>query len=159
LLIILHYNNISGKRLFCGFFTNLLIKEIKMQEVTVIVGSENDKPVLKPLEETLQTLKIDYSIHVYSAHRNLSELLEFLKSNKTKLYITAAGLAAALPGVVSSQVKEPVIGIPLVVGELKGMDALLAILQMPKGVPIATMGIGPQGLINAGLLAGRILGK
>ena len=130
-----------------------------MQEVTVIIGSESDRQLLQPLKEKLSSLNIEYSIHVYSAHRNLTELLEFLKSNQTKIYIAAAGLAAALPGVVSSQVKEPVIGVPLVVGELKGIDALLAILQMPKGVPIATMGIGKQGLINAALLAARILGK
>lgn len=130
-----------------------------MKEVTVIIGSSNDKPLLQPLEDKLNELKIDYEIHVYSAHRNLNELLDFLKNNESKIYIAAAGLAAALPGVVSSQVKEPVIGVPLVVGELKGFDALMAILQMPKGVPIATMGIGKQGLINAALLAGRILKK
>ncbi|MBN2544648.1 MAG: AIR carboxylase family protein [Spirochaetes bacterium] len=130
-----------------------------MDDVTIIIGSKNDMPLLEPLKEKLTELKINYSIKVYSAHRNLIELLDFLKSNKTKVYITAAGLAAALPGVVASQVKEPVIGVPLVVGELKGIDALLSILQMPKDVPIATMGLGKQGLINAGLLAGRILGK
>lgn len=129
-----------------------------MDDITVIIGSENDKPLLKPLEDKLNELKISYSINVYSAHRSLNQLIEFLKGNKTKIYIAAAGLAAALPGVVSSQVKEPVIGVPLVVGELKGLDALMAILQMPKGVPIATMGIGKQGLINAALLAARILG-
>lgn len=130
-----------------------------MEEVTVIIGSENDKSFLEPLEETLKSSGINYSIHVYSAHRNLNELLDFLKKNKTKIYIAAAGLSAALPGVVASQVKEPVIGVPLSVGELKGIDALLSILQMPKDVPIATMGIGKQGLINAGLLASRILGR
>lgn len=130
-----------------------------MNEVTVIIGSENDKPLLAPMEEKLKELNVSYEIFTLSAHRNLPELIEFLKTNKTKVYITAAGLAAALPGVVASQVKEPVIGIPLVVGELGGMDALMSILQMPKGVPLATMGIGKQGVINAALFAGRILGK
>lgn len=130
-----------------------------MEEVTVIIGSENDKSLIEPLKETLKSANINYSIHVYSVHRNLNELLDFLKKNKTKIYIAAAGLSAALPGVIASQVKEPVIGIPLIVGELKGVDALLSILQMPKDVPVATMGIGNQGLINAGLLASRILGK
>lgn len=128
-----------------------------MNEVTIIIGSENDKIIIQPLEEKLNELKIKFSLHVYSAHRNLTELIDFLKKNETKIYITLAGLAAALPGVVASQVKEPVIGVPLAVGELNGIDALLAILQMPKGVPIATMGIGKQGLINAALLAERIL--
>ncbi|HPO49264.1 MAG TPA: 5-(carboxyamino)imidazole ribonucleotide mutase [Spirochaetota bacterium] len=130
-----------------------------MNEVTVIIGSENDKPLLAPMEEKLRELNVSYEIFTLSAHRNLPELIDFLKTNKTKVYITAAGLAAALPGVVASQVKEPVIGIPLVVGELGGMDALMSILQMPKGVPLATMGIGKQGVINAALFAGRILGK
>lgn len=130
-----------------------------MKEVTIIIGSENDKKFTDILEEKLKELAISYDLHVLSAHRNLPELLEFLKTNETKVYITAAGLAAALPGVVASQVSEPVIGIPLAVGELNGIDALHSILQMPKGVPIATMGIGKQGLINAALMAQRILGK
>lgn len=128
-----------------------------MLEVTIIIGSENDKPTIAVLEEKLKELNINYKTFVYSAHRNLPELIDFLKTNKTKIYITAAGLAAALPGVVASQVAEPVIGVPIVVGELSGVDALLSILQMPKGVPIATMGIGKQGLINAALLAERML--
>ncbi|HOJ65140.1 MAG TPA: 5-(carboxyamino)imidazole ribonucleotide mutase [Spirochaetota bacterium] len=128
-----------------------------MKDVTIIIGSENDKPILQPLEEKLTELNISFETFVLSAHRNLPELLDFLKQNKTKIYITAAGLSAALPGVVASQVKEPVIGVPLVVGELSGIDALLSILQLPKGVPVATMGIGKQGLINAALLAKRIL--
>jgi phosphoribosylaminoimidazole carboxylase PurE protein len=130
-----------------------------MNEVTVIIGSENDKPLLVPMEEKLKELGISYAIHVISAHRNLPELIEFLKTNQTKVYITAAGLAAALPGVVASQVKQPVIGIPLIVGELAGIDALMSILQLPKGIPCATMGLGKQGIINAAVFAGRILGK
>lgn len=128
-----------------------------MKEVTVIIGSENDKSIIQPLEETLKELNISFETFVFSAHRNLQELLNFLKQNQTKIYITAAGLSAALPGVVASQVKEPVIGIPLVFGELNGIDALLSILQLPKGVPIATMGIGKQGLINAAFFAKKIL--
>ena len=128
-----------------------------MRDVTVIIGSESDKPALAPMEEKLNELKLSYEVFVYSAHRNLPELLEFLKTNETKAYITCAGLAAALPGVVASQVKQPVIGVPMVVGSLAGIDALLAILQMPKGVPIATMGIGKQGLINAAIMAKKII--
>ena len=128
-----------------------------MRDVTVIIGSESDKPALAPMEEKLNELKLSYEVFVYSAHRNLPELLDFLKTNETKVYITCAGLAAALPGVVASQVKQPVIGVPMVVGSLAGIDALLAILQMPKGVPIATMGIGKQGLINAAIMAKKII--
>ncbi len=128
-----------------------------MRDVTVIIGSESDKPALAPMEEKLNELKLSYEVFVYSAHRNLPVLLEFLMTNATKVYITCAGLAAALPGVVASQVKQPVIGVPMVVGSLAGIDALLAILQMPKGVPIATMGIGKQGLINAAIMAKKII--
>ena len=70
-----------------------------MNDVTIIIGSKNDKPIIEPMIEKLNELTIDYSTHVFSAHRNLPELLDFLKNNKTKVYITAAGLAAALPGV------------------------------------------------------------
>ncbi|MCG8570497.1 MAG: AIR carboxylase family protein, partial [Spirochaetes bacterium] len=125
--------------------------------ITIIIGSENDKTQLVHLEDKLKELNLAYELYVFSAHRNLPELISFLKTNQTKIYITAAGLAAALPGVVASQVAQPVIGVPLVVGDLSGIDALLSILQMPKGVPIATMGIGKQGLINAALMADRIL--
>ena len=128
-----------------------------MRDVTVIIGSESDKPALAPMEEKLKELNLSYEVFVYSAHRNLSELLEFLKTNETKVYITCAGLAAALPGVVASQVQQPVIGVPMIVGSLAGIDALMAILQMPKGVPIATMGIGKQGLINAAIMAKKII--
>ena len=128
-----------------------------MRDVTVIIGSESDKPALAPMEEKLNELKLSYEVFVYSAHRNLPELLELLKTNETKVYITCAGLAAALPGVVASQVQQPVIGVPMIVGSLAGIDALMAILQMPKGVPIATMGIGKQGLINAAIMAKKII--
>ncbi len=128
-----------------------------MTDVTIIVGSESDFPALEPLKEKLNELKIGYSVNVISAHRNLPELMEFVKTNKTKIYITAAGLSAALPGVVASLVEQPVIGVPIVVGALAGMDALMSILQLPKGIPCATMGIGKQGMINAALLADRML--
>ena len=95
---------------------------------------------------------------IYNSYTT-TKVITNLSDNETKIYVTAAGLAAALPGVVASQVKEPVIGVPICVGTLNGIDALLAILQMPKGVPIATMGLGKQGMINAALLCGRILNK
>ncbi len=130
-----------------------------MNDVSIIVGSHSDVEKMLPLEEILKEYGISYEMKVLSAHRNLEELIDYLKTNKTKIYITAAGLAAALPGVVAASVKVPVIGIPLVVGDLSGIDALLSILQLPKGIPCATMGIGKQGVINAGHFAARILGK
>lgn len=130
-----------------------------MVDVTIIIGSESDKEQMMPLEDVLKNYSISYELMVMSAHRDLDKLIDYLKNNKTKIYITAAGLSAALPGVVAAQVKEPVIGIPLVSGSLSGIDALLSILQLPKGIPCATMGIGKQGVLNAGHFAARILGK
>ena len=130
-----------------------------MNDVTIIVGSESDRDQISSLFDLLDNYKISYEFKVISAHRNLEDLIKFTKENKTRVYITAAGLSAALPGVVASLVKEPVIGIPLVSGPLAGMDALMSILQLPKGIPCATMGIGKQGVLNAGHFTARILGK
>ncbi len=97
--------------------------------------------------------------HVYSAHRNLPRLLQFLKEegNSCRVIIAAAGLSAAMPGVVAYRVSVPVIGILIVSGELNGVDALLSILQLPKDIPVATMGIGKQGVLNAVYLAEWII--
>lgn len=130
-----------------------------MIDITIIIGSESDKEQIAPLIDVLNSYEMTHQLKVISAHRNLEELIVFTKNNQTKIYITAAGLSAALPGVVASLVEEPVIGIPLISGALAGMDALLSILQLPKGIPCATMGIGKQGVLNAGHFAARILGK
>jgi phosphoribosylaminoimidazole carboxylase PurE protein len=115
-----------------------------MKDVLFIIGSESDKEAIQPGLDLLSEKSLSFDLKVLSAHRNLPELIAFLGAHEAdyKVMITAAGLAAALPGVVASQVKKPVIGIPLVCGQLAGMDALMAILQLPKGVPVATMGIG-----------------
>jgi len=132
-----------------------------MKDVLFIVGSESDKGSVQPGLDLMTEKGMSFDFKIYSAHRNLPELLTFLKEHEAeyRVIITAAGLAAALPGVVASQTSKPVIGIPLVAGQLSGMDALLAILQLPKGIPCATMGIGSQGVINAVLLAQRICGN
>ncbi|HUX21567.1 MAG TPA: AIR carboxylase family protein [Spirochaetia bacterium] len=130
-----------------------------MKDILIIIGSESDKKSVAPAVDLIQERGLTFELVVYSAHRNLIELTEFLKTaqHEYRVIIAAAGLAAALPGVVASQVKNPVIGVPLVAGELAGIDALLAILQLPRGVPVATMGIGKQGVLNAVLLAERII--
>jgi 5-(carboxyamino)imidazole ribonucleotide mutase len=130
-----------------------------MKDVLFIIGSESDKDQVQPGLDLLAEKGLSWDLKVLSAHRDLPELLRFLseKERDYRVFITAAGLAAALPGVVASQVKKPVIGVPLVSGPLQGMDALLAILQLPKGVPVATMGIGKQGVLNAAHLAERIV--
>ncbi|MBN1412172.1 MAG: AIR carboxylase family protein [Spirochaetales bacterium] len=130
-----------------------------MKNILFLIGSESDKAAIEPGIQLIQEKGLSHELHVYSAHRNLPELLDFLKSNEKnfQVIITAAGLSAALPGVVASSVKLPVIGIPLVSGALSGIDALLSILQLPKGIPCATMGIGKQGVLNAVHFAERII--
>jgi 5-(carboxyamino)imidazole ribonucleotide mutase len=130
-----------------------------MKDILFIIGSDSDKEAIEPGTRLAEEKSLSYELHVYSAHRNLTELLDFLKKEEKnfKVIITAAGLSAALPGIVASSVSSPVIGIPLVSGPLTGIDALLSIIQLPKGIPVATMGLGKQGVLNAVFLAERIL--
>jgi len=130
-----------------------------MKDILVLIGSESDKEAVQPAVDLMNEKGISFDLEVYSAHRNLEELQQFLKENQDnyRLIIAAAGLSAALPGVVASISTKPVIGVPLIAGALSGIDALLSILQLPKGIPVATMGIGKQGVLNAVHLAERIL--
>ena len=130
-----------------------------MKDILFIVGSESDKSAVQPGIDLIKEKELTFDFVVYSAHRNLPELTAFLANNEQnfKVIITAAGLSAALPGVVAAMVKKPVLGIPLVAGPLSGIDALLSILQLPKGIPCATMGIGKQGVLNAVHLAERMI--
>ena len=130
-----------------------------MKDILFIIGSESDRKNIESGIELIREKGLSHELVVYSAHRKLPELVAFLeKEDKNyRIIITAAGLSAALPGVVASLSKKPVIGIPLVSGELSGIDALLSILQLPKGIPVATMGIGKQGVLNAVHLAERII--
>jgi 5-(carboxyamino)imidazole ribonucleotide mutase len=128
-------------------------------DVLLLIGSESDRSAVEPGLALAAERGIGVELKVLSAHRNLEELAAFLRTGEPtwQVVIAAAGLSAALPGVVASLVKLPVIGVPLVAGELSGIDALLSILQLPRGVPVATMGIGKQGVLNAVLLAERML--
>ncbi|HVO37578.1 MAG TPA: AIR carboxylase family protein [Spirochaetia bacterium] len=130
-----------------------------MKDVLFLIGSASDETVVKPGLSLLEEKGLSFDLKVLSAHRNLEQLVSFLRAEEAnyRVVIAAAGLAAALPGVVASLVKLPVIGVPLSAGPLSGIDALLAIVQLPRGVPVATMGIGPQGVLNAVHLAERIL--
>lgn len=132
-----------------------------MREVIIIAGSKSDESFVEQGLKICEELNIDFEFKIFSAHRNLDELLNFLeeveKTGKTKVIIAVAGLAAALPGVIAAKVKIPVIGVPVDCGPLKGVDALLSIAQMPKGVPVATMAIGNAGMINSIYFAKRIL--
>ena len=126
--------------------------------VSIILGSESDREFAQQGSEILANANVNYEIVAYSAHRDLYGLLKYLNEMKDiKVIIAVAGMSAALPGIVASQVKIPVIGVPRNVGAFQGIDALLSMIQMPKGVPVATMGVGKAGMINAAKLALRIL--
>jgi 5-(carboxyamino)imidazole ribonucleotide mutase len=126
--------------------------------VGILMGSDSDLPVMKGAAEALQTFGIPHTMHILSAHRAPKETAEFAESARSKGYkvlICGAGLAAHLAGVVAASTPLPVIGVPLASEPLKGQDSLLAMVQMPKGIPVATVAIG--GAFNAGLLAVQIL--
>lgn len=128
-------------------------------DVAIIMGSDSDWPVLIDAAKVLDELDISYTADVISAHRMPDEMALFAKGaagNGYKVIIAGAGGAAHLPGMVASLTTLPVIGVPVPLKNLDGMDSLLSIVQMPAGVPVATVGIGSAK--NAGLLAARILG-
>ena len=122
--------------------------------VSIIAGSTSDKEVYEKAEKILKDNGIKYDLQIISAHRNPDKLEQYLKSSESLVYIAVAGLSAALPGVIASKIDKPVIGVP-VSTKLGGLDALLSIVQMPPGVPVACVGIDRGD--NAAHLAIRIL--
>lgn len=127
--------------------------------VAIIMGSDSDLKVMKSAQEALNEFNISSMIKIVSAHRTPDEMYDFAKfayENSFKVIIAGAGGAAHLPGMVASLTTLPVIGVPVTQSSLKGLDALLSICQMPKGVPVATVAI--DNAYNAGLLAAKILG-
>ena len=130
-----------------------------MSDVAIIMGSDSDWPIMEDAAKVLDQLGISYEAEVVSAHRMPLEMVEFAqkaKANGYKVIIAGAGGAAHLPGMVSSLTTLPVIGVPIALKILDGMDSLLSIVQMPAGIPVATVGVGNAK--NAALLAARILG-
>ncbi|HUM77236.1 MAG TPA: 5-(carboxyamino)imidazole ribonucleotide mutase, partial [Methanoculleus sp.] len=125
-----------------------------MVDVAVICGSASDGPVAEKVFATLNEHRVSYDYRVISAHRDPENLDEYVKGSDARVFIAIAGLSAALPGVIASKTDRPVIGVP-VSGKLLGLDALLSIVQMPKGVPVACVGVDNGE--NAALLAIRIL--
>jgi len=126
--------------------------------VAIIMGSLTDYKVMKEAESALKEFNISYQTKIVSAHRMVHEMVEFAETAHTKgfkVIIAGAGAAAHLPGMVASLTPLPVIGVPVTVNTLKGLDALLSIAQMPKGIPVATVAI--DNAFNAGLLAARML--
>lgn len=132
-----------------------------MAEVGIIMGSTSDWETMKLACDVLDELGVDYEKKVVSAHRTpdlMFEYAETAKSRGIKVIIAGAGGAAHLPGMVAAKTTVPVIGVPVESRSLKGLDSLLSIVQMPGGVPVATVAIGKAGATNAGLLAAQILG-
>ena len=130
------------------------------KDVAIIMGSDSDWPVMEEAAKALDVFGISYSADVVSAHRMPEEMVNFAKSAASKGYkviIAGAGGAAHLPGMVASLTTLPVIGVPVSLKNLDGMDSLLSIVQMPGGVPVATVGI--DNAKNAGILAARIIGS
>lgn len=127
--------------------------------VAIVMGSDSDYPVMKEAGAALEKLGISYEVSIVSAHRTPREMTEFAETARQRgirVIIAGAGGAAHLPGMVAAQTELPVIGVPVPMGHLQGQDALLSIVQMPKGVPVATVAIGNAW--NAGILAAQILG-
>jgi 5-(carboxyamino)imidazole ribonucleotide mutase len=125
------------------------------------MGSQSDWPTLKRAAEILDELKIPYETKIVSAHRTPERLYDYAKSARArglKVIIAGAGGAAHLPGMTAALTSLPVLGVPIATTVLGGQDSLYSIAQMPAGVPVGTLAIGDMGAINAGLLAGQILG-
>ena len=128
-----------------------------MKKVAIIMGSDSDLPVVEKAINTLKSFNVPYEVHVYSAHRTPLEAAQFAKSARENGFgaiIAAAGMAAHLAGAVAAQTTLPVIGIPCASAYLDGMDALLSTVQMPGGIPVATVAI--NGAVNAALLCAQI---
>jgi 5-(carboxyamino)imidazole ribonucleotide mutase len=128
--------------------------------VAIIMGSRSDWPTMKHAADTLDRLGVTWEAKVVSAHRTPQRLVEFSSGAKAagfKVIIAGAGGAAHLPGMAASMTELPVLGVPVQSKALKGLDSLLSIVQMPGGVPVATLAIGEAGAKNAGILAAQIL--
>ena len=137
-----------------------MINNITPPIVALIMGSQTDWETMKFSKEILSSLKISHTVKIISAHRTPDRMTNFAKQAEQdglKIIIAGAGGAAHLPGMVASHTNIPVIGVPIESTALKGMDSLLSIVQMPGGIPVATMSIGKAGAINAAIYAAKII--
>ena len=129
------------------------------KKVAILLGSKNDLKYVESSEQYFEFFEIDFEVHILSAHRTPDKVAEFATSareNNYSVLIGSAGMAAHLAGALKAHSTLPVIGVPLPGGILDGLDSLLATLQMPKGVPVATMTVGKSGAINAAILCAEI---
>ena len=136
------------------------MKKNKLLKVAIIMGSQSDYKTMKLAAIILKKLGIKYEIKIISAHRTPRRMYDFASSafkNNIGVIIAGAGGSAHLPGMISALTSVPVLGVPIESKKLKGLDSLLSIVQMPKGIPVGTLAIGEDGAINAGLLAAAII--
>ena len=142
----------------CSFYIFIDCKEVNMKKVGIVMGSDSDLPILRKAMDMLDTLDVPYETHIYSAHRTPVEARDFAlnaRANGFGCIIAAAGMAAHLAGAIAANTTLPVIGIPCKGGMMDGLDALLATVQMPSGIPVATVAV--NGGVNAALLAAQII--
>ena len=132
----------------------------KHQKIAIVMGSQSDYSTMKDCVKILKILKISFDLKIVSAHRTPKRLYDFAKKSEKSysVIIAGAGGSAHLPGMIASLTTVPVIGVPIESKKLKGLDSLLSIVQMPKGIPVGTVAIGKDGAINAALYAASILG-
>ena len=131
-----------------------------IHKVSIIMGSQSDYSTMRYCEKVFKILKINFETKIISAHRTPKRMFEYARTaekNNISVIIAGAGGSAHLPGMVAAITKIPVIGVPIESKKLKGLDSLLSIAQMPKGIPVGTVAIGKDGAINAGLFAASII--
>ena len=132
----------------------------KIKKVAIVMGSQSDYLVMKRCGEILKKLQIKFETKIISAHRTPDRMFAFAKTavkNNFVVIVAGAGGSAHLPGMIASMSTLPVLGVPIETKKLKGLDSLLSIVQMPKGIPVGTVAIGENGAFNAGLLAASII--
>jgi 5-(carboxyamino)imidazole ribonucleotide mutase len=131
-----------------------------MKFVSIVIGSKSDYEVMKSCSDTLESFGVNYEMVISSAHRSPERTKEYIQNAEKKgaqVFIAAAGMAAHLAGVLASKTVKPIIGVPMSASALSGIDALLSTVQMPAGMPVATVAIGKAGAINSAYLAMQIL--
>jgi len=134
--------------------------KIKSNKVSIVMGSQSDFKIMKLCQKVLKLLNIKFETKIISAHRTPNRLYEYAKNAEKKgiaVIIAGAGGSAHLPGMISALTYLPVLGVPIESKKLKGLDSLLSIVQMPKGIPVGTLAIGEDGAINSALLAASII--
>jgi 5-(carboxyamino)imidazole ribonucleotide mutase len=138
------------------------MSEIKSKKVSIVMGSQSDFKTMQFCEKVLKKLSIEFETKIISAHRTPNRMYKYAlnaEKNGIGVIIAGAGGSAHLPGMISALTSLPVLGVPIESKKLKGLDSLLSIVQMPKGIPVGTLAIGEDGAINAALLAASIIGN